>query len=212
MRFGEMRLCRRLASGVCVAALVAGAALAAPRGEDADWPCQQRLMPTLGAATLWSGPPLDSVGDWQAEPRIAELVARIAPRNVSAETGGAAITEFLRSVAAPEERKRLSTLLFSGLLAEANRERGELIARLKVLGHRQHELAAIASHAAEELNAIPVDATGDEAARRTDLQQRFTFVTQAFESTQRTMRYACEAPGRIEARLGRYAQAIQQAE
>jgi len=169
-------------------------------------------MPTLGAGTLWSGPPLDSAGDWQVEPRIAELVARIAPRNVSAETGGAAITELLRGITAPEEKQRLSTLLFSGLLAEANRERGELIARLKVLGHRQHELADIASRASEEMNAIPADATGDAAAKRADLQQRFTFVTQAFESTQRTMRYACEAPARLEARLGRYAQAIRQAQ
>ncbi len=207
-----MRLARYLACALCVTALLGATALAAPRGEDPDWPCQQRLMPTLGAGALWTGPPLDSAGDWHAEPQIAALVGRIAPRNVTAESGSAAITEYLAGIPQPDDKKRLSTLLFSGLLAEANRERGEVIARLKVLGRRQHELAAIASRAAEELNAIPADATGDEAARRTDLQQRFTFVTQAFESAQRTMRYACEAPVQLEARLGRYAQTIERAQ
>jgi hypothetical protein len=100
------------------------------------------------------------------------------------------------------------TLVFAGLLDETNRERTEIIARLKDLGRRQHELADIASRAGEALRGIPADATGDDAARRTDLEQRFAFVTQAFENTQRTMRYACEAPVRLEARLGRYAQAV----
>lgn len=100
------------------------------------------------------------------------------------------------------------TLVFAGLLDETNRERGDIIARLKALGRRQHELADIASKAGEALRNIPADATGDAAAQRTDLEQRFTFVTQAFENTQRTMRYACEVPVRLEARLGRYAQAL----
>jgi hypothetical protein len=34
-------------------------------------------------------------------------------------------------------------------------------------------------------------------------------VTRAFESTQRTMRYACEVPVQLEARLGRYARFLQ---
>jgi hypothetical protein len=140
---------------------------------------------------------------------VAELVAQIAPRNVSAENGVAAISAFAESLT-PQDKRRLLTLAFSGLLAETNQERSDLIARLKDLGHRQHELADIASHASEELRGLPAaGAAGDDAAKRADLEQRVAFVTQAFENTQRTMRYACEAPVRLEARLGRYAQAIQ---
>jgi len=201
---------RRYAAAILtclVAATVATPGIAAPR-DDADWPCQQRLMPTLGAGSLWTGPTLDSAGDWTAEPRVAELVAQIAPRGVSTEDGVAAISAFAETLAAPE-KQRLLTLAFAGLLAETNQERGDLIARLKDLGRRQHELADIASHASEELRSLPAaGAAGDDAAKRSDLEQRVTFVTQAFENTQRTMRYACEAPVRLEARLGRYAQAI----
>jgi hypothetical protein len=197
---------------VAVALVIAGTtclAAPAPRGgQDPDWPCQQRLMPTLGGGALWSGPPLDSVGDWHGDPAVAELVERIAPRNVSTEAGVAAIGAFADQLPPSADKRRLMTLVFAGLLDETNRERSEIIARLKALGRRQHELADIASQAGEALRAIPADATGDAAARRSDLEQRFAFVTQAFENTQRTMRYACEAPVKLEARLGRYAQTV----
>jgi len=214
MRDGEMSRLARPLGAVLLAGLLAladAACFAAPaprRGGDADWPCQQRLMPVIGSGALWSGPPLDSVGDWHGEPTVAELVGRIAPRNVSTDTGVAAIGTFADELPPAADRPRLMTLVFAGLLDETNRERTEIIARLKGLGRRQHELADIASRAGEALRGIPADATGDDAARRTDLEQRFAFVTQAFENTQRTMRYACEAPVRLEARLGRYAQAV----
>jgi hypothetical protein len=187
----------------------ASAFAAPPKGEDPDWPCQQRMVPVLGAATYWSGPPVEDVGDWTAEPRVAALVEEIAPRQVPAEQGEAAIAKFADSLGAGDDKKKLLSLAFSGLLAETNRQRGDIITRLKDLGHRQHDLADIASHAGEELQTIPADATGEAAARRADLEQRFTFVTQAFTSAQRTMRYACDIPVQLDARLGRYARALQ---
>jgi hypothetical protein len=198
-----------LVAGMLVVAGATCSAAPTPRsGQDPDWPCQQRLMPTLGGGALWSTPPLDSVGDWHGEPAVAELVARITPRGVTAEAGVAAIGVFADQLPPTADRQRVMTLVFAGLLDETNRERTEVIARLKDLGRRQHELADIASRAGEALREIPPDATGDDAARRTDLEQRSIFVTQAFENTQRTMRYACEAPVRLEARLGRYAQVV----
>ncbi len=207
MRDGKMS--RLLVAVMLVLAAAACPAAAAPRpGQDADWPCQQRLMPLLGGGALWSTPPLDSVGDWRAEPEVAALVTRITPRSITPDSGVAAIASFADQLPPAADRKRLMTLVFAGLLDETNRERSEIIVRLKELGRRQHELADIAARAGEAMRAIPADATGDEAARRSDLEQRFTFVTQAFENTQRTMRYACEAPVRLEARLGRYAEAV----
>ena len=125
-----------------------------------------------------------------------ELVGRIAPRRVSAEEGDAAIAEFAASLDAAPDKDRLLTLAFSGLLEVTNRDRADLIiARLIELGQRQHDLADIASKPARSCAHYPRrHATGEESARRSDLEQRFTFVTQAFESTQRTMRYACETP------------------
>ena len=178
-----------------------------------DWPCQQRLVPTLGGGAFWTGPSLESAGDWRAEPKVAALVDRIAPRRVSAEEGVAAIAEFVASLDAEPSKDRLVTLAFAGLLEETNRDRSEIISRLMELGRRQHDLADIASKANAELRALPApsdSATPEETAHRTDLEQRFAYVRQAFESAQRTMRYACEVPISLEARLGRYAQALKE--
>jgi hypothetical protein len=205
-----MRIAIAVIAAGLVLAVAAPAALAAARkGDDPDWPCQQRVVPTLGAGTYWSGPSLEGAGDWSAEPRVAALVQQISPRQVPAAQGEAAIATFADSLATGDDKKRLLSLAFTGLLEETNRQRAEIIARLDDLGRRQRDLAAIASQAGEELQAIPADATGDDAARRADLVQRFTFVTRAFESTQRTMRYACDIPVQLDARLGRYARSLQ---
>jgi hypothetical protein len=179
------------------------------RGADPDWPCVQRLVPTLSTATFWSGPDPASAGEWTAEPKVAELVRRIAPRRVKAEAGEHEITAFAETIGAGEDRARLLTLAFAGLLDETNRERTALIERIKSLGHRQTELAELASKATEELSKIPQDAVGDAAARREDLQQRVTFVTRAYEGGRQTLRYVCDAPVQLEARLGRYARSLQ---
>ncbi len=178
-----------------------------------DWPCQQRLVPSLGGGAFWTRPPLDSAGDWHAEPKVVALVERISPRRVSAEEGVAAITEFAASLDAAPEKDRLLTLVFAGLLEDTNRDRSDVIGRLMELGRRQHDLADIASKANAELRALPAATEGDtpeQTAHRTDLEQRFAYVTQAFQSAQRTMRYACEVPTALEARLGRYAQALRE--
>jgi hypothetical protein len=199
-----------------VAMLFAGLVLASPavcaaqtRGKDPDWPCQQRLVPRLTAAVFWSGPSLDGIGNWQDEPRIADLVRRISPRQVSPEVGEAAIADFAEKLAPDDDRNRLLTLAFAGLLEETNDARSELLSRIKQFGRRQRDLAATAASLLDEQRAIPADATGEAAERRADLEQRLAFTTRAFEGSQRTIGYVCDAPVRLEARLGRYARALQ---
>ena len=201
----------RAAALLLAFAVIGPDASAAPPPDTRDWPCQQRLVPTLGSGAFWTAPPLQDVGDWREEPRAVELVERISPRRVSAEEGVAAITEFADALDTDPRKDRLITLAFAGLLEATNRDRADVISRLIELGHRQHDLADIASKANAELRALPPEsATADEATRRSDLEQRFAYVTQAFESAQRTMRYACNVPIALEARLGRYAQALKE--
>lgn len=205
-----MRSHGQIAAAALLLIWLAGSAGAAPT-DPKDWPCQQRLVPALGGGAFWTQPPLESAGDWHAEPRVAALVEQIAPRRVSTDDGVAAITEFAGSLEATPDKDRLLTLAFAGLLEETNRDRSDVISRLVELGRRQHDLADIASKANAELLALPPPsdtATPEETAHRADLEQRFTYVTQAFQSAQRTMRYACEVPITLEARLGRYAQAL----
>lgn len=202
-----MRL-RRVVLAAALACSVAPVA-AASRNADPDWPCVQRLVPKLSAGLLWAGPAIDEAAEWRKEPDVVALVEKITPRRVTADQGKQAIGTFVQG--AGEDKPRLLTLAFAGLLEETNRQRSELIERIQALARRQRELADIAARAGEELGKIPADVGGDDAARRNDLEQRRHYVSLAFQESQRTMRYACEAPVQLESRLGEYARALQAA-
>jgi hypothetical protein len=182
---------------------------APPRGEDQDWPCQQRQVPKLAAAAYWSGPPLENIGDWHADPEVADLVQRLAPRRVATQEGLSEIALFARDLSG--DRPRRLALAFRGLLEETDRERADLIEKLKSIGSRQLKLSNLAAQLTAELNSIPADAIGEDAARRIDLQQRHDFTIRNFDEIQRTTRYACEAPVELDARLGAWARALQSA-
>ncbi len=182
---------------------------APPKAENPDWPCQQRLVPKLTAAAYWNGPALEGLGDWQTDPEIADLVRRLASRRVSTQEGLSEIAAFVRTVS--NDRPRRLALVFRGLLEETDRERAGLIEKLNQIGRRQHELADLVARLATELNSIPPNAEGDAAATRFDLQQRHDFTARNFEEVQRTIRYACETPVELDARLGAWARALQTA-
>jgi hypothetical protein len=193
-----------------VAAVTASASAqsAPPRTEEPDWPCQQRLVPNLTAAAYWNGT-LDMQGDWQADPEVGDLVRHLSPRRVTTEEGLAEIANFAKTVS--KDRPHRLALVFRGLLEETDRERAGLIERLTQMGRRQRALADLVARLADELNSIPLDATGKAADKRVDVQQRYDFTARNFEEIQRTIRYACETPVALDARLGAWARALQQA-
>ncbi len=86
-----------------------------------------------------------------------------------------------------------------------------MIEKLKEIGRRQRELAELVTELATQLTAIPADATGEAAARRLDLEQRHDFTVRNFQEIQHTIRYACETPVELDARLGAWARALQDA-
>jgi hypothetical protein len=193
------RSCFAITAVAAALAFVVQARSAPPRAEDPDWPCEQRLVPKLAAA-YWNGPPLEGLGDWHADPQVADLVRRLAPRRVSTQEGLSEIAAFVRSLS--NDRPRRLAVAFQGLLEETDRERAALIDQLKQIGRRQRELAGLVDRLGAELDAIPPDAAGDAAARRVDLQQRHDFTARNFEEIQRTIRYACETPVELDARAG----------
>jgi hypothetical protein len=199
--------CALLAANLATAVPLPGSA--ASRHADPDWPCPQRLVLKLSPQQFWGGSSPPPSGDWQSDPRVTALVEKIMPRRVDADAGAALIRQFASEVSG--DRDEALGLAFVGVLEETNRQRSELIERIRALARRQRELSDIAVAAGEALRAIPEDATGEVAEQRQDLESRQRFVTKAFEDTRRTMRYACEAPVQLESRLGAYTRALQSA-
>jgi hypothetical protein len=190
----------KIAAVLLAALAFAGAGPAAP-GSDPDWPCVQRLVPRLSAAALWPGQPPG--GDWRAVPEVAALVGRVAPRALPEGEGVAAIERFAAPLD-PDARRRLLPLAFAGALDESNRVRDGLIEQIRRFARRQRDLAEGVRRLEAEMRATPVDA----GPVRAELEQRHAFAAKSFTDAERTMRYACEAPVRLESRLGAYARAM----
>ncbi len=188
------------AAGLGLAALALGAA--GPPG-DPDWPCAQRLVPRLTAATIWGGH--DATGDWRVDPEVAAVVAAVAPRSVSAQDGARQV-ERLVAALPPGERPTRAALLFAGLVDETNGQRAQVIDRLRATARRQRALTELTSKITAELRALPADAP---SAQREEVTSRRAFLIREYEDIERTVRYACEVPVRMEAKLGVLAQALQ---
>jgi hypothetical protein len=176
-----------------------GVAQAAPPGQDPDWPCVQRLMPRLAASTYWTGPAPKA--DWHADPAISALVTEIAPRTVPADAAVAKLQQFTAGLPADGKPDRLAEL-FAGLVEETNRQRDQIIDRLHDLTRRQREVTSL-------VTAVTGDLSHEtDPAKHDEMVQRRSFLLREFDSVQRTVRYACEAPVQLEARLGSLGRAL----
>lgn len=188
------------AAGLGLLALALGAA--GPPA-DPDWPCVQRLVPNLTAGTLWGGH--DAAGDWRADPQVAAVVAVVAPRGVSAQNGAARLGQFVTTVPPTDRAARLA-MVFTGLVDETNQQRAQVIDRLRAIARRQRALTERTSRATAELRALPADAPQEQ---REEVVSRRAFLIREYEDIERTIRYACEVPVQMEAKLGTLAQALQ---
>ncbi len=188
------------AAGLGLLALALGAA---GPPVDPDGPCVQRLVPKLTAATIWGGH--DAAGDWRADPLVAAAVAAAAPRGVSAQEGAGQLPRFVATLPGAE-RPAQSALLFAGLVDETNQQRAQVIDRLRATARRQRALTELTSKITAELRALPADAP---AAQREEVVGRRAFLIREYEDIERTIRYACEVPVQMEAKLGTLAQTLQ---
>jgi len=165
----------------------------------------QRLVPTLTASTLWGGH--DAAGDWHADPRLAKLVPDLARRTLPADAAAKTLDQFTATV--PEtERPTLLPRLFQGLVDETNAQRADVIDRLHGITRHQRTLTDTVSRVTAELRALPKDAP---VMDRDSVVSRRALMIREYEEIERTIRYACDAPVQMEAKLGVLAQHLDQA-
>src|SRR5689334_24613408 len=103
-----------------LAVAVAGATAGAAHAADArypDWPCAQAKVPELSVAAVWSGPPIDAVGEaWKNDAKVRDLVARLALRRTPLDDAQKAAEDFIAASGADKAEE--AKLLFAGLFQE----------------------------------------------------------------------------------------------
>jgi hypothetical protein len=197
-----------LAAGVVLGAAAPLASHAAD-SRHPDWPCAQAKVPEISVVAVWDGSPIEQVANtWQNEPRIKDLVARLAARRTPMEEAQKSIAEFLTGDAAAKADK--GTRLFAGLFETLNSQRSEVMNGLERLAHSEKELADEIK--ADSLSLYELqDKSPPDQAKISELATRVEWKTRIFEDRRKSIRYACEVPVIIEKRLFALSRTIQQA-
>ncbi len=188
-----------------LAICLAGAALPARAqipGQNPDWPCAQRLVETLSAGSYWNGP-ITPNPDWRNDEAMFSLVTDLVDRDTPDADALAKLTQHVATIPPADRPHRLSAL-FAALVDQTNDVRTPLIQRLEQLGRRQRGMGDSIAALSNKIDTVPAtDPHHDDLVGERDFDVR------AFQDTQHTMRYACEAPPAMERRLGTFAGVLQ---
>ncbi len=172
-----------------------------PPGQDPDWPCAQLLVPVLEPGAYWDGPVPANTG-WRDDDKLFALANDIVNRDTTDADAVAKLSAYADAVPA-DQRAQVYPAVFSALVDQTNDERTVLITRIKQLGARQRRMGDVIARISTQAD----DAAANDA-RRADLVGERDFDVRAFQETQHTMKYACEAPADMERRLGEFARLL----
>ena len=178
----------------------------------ADWPCIQRLVPSISPAQIWDGPPVDDVKGWQDDEKIRDLVPYLESRRISVDDVEKAIKEYAESVPKAERDQKL-TELFAAVLSSINNDREFVMRRIIEFQRRQKARAEEIEREGQKLakmnQAIPAtEQLGPRDASMTPEQQEYDWNARIFQERQQNLTVACEIPTLIEQRAGEIARAI----
>jgi hypothetical protein len=188
-----------------VAAILQSLAHAADR-RDADWPCVQPKVPQMSVAAMWDGPSIADVGNaWQDDPKIKDLVTRLAARRTPLDAVEKAISDFVTGSDAEKQDK--AKKLFAGLFDDLSQQRGEIINGIERITRKQKDLADKIRSDVTELHELQ-DRPEQDQTKIDALASQVEWSTRIFEDRRKTIRYVCEAPIAIEQRLFALGRAI----
>jgi len=173
-----------------------------------DWPCVQRRVPTISAATMWAEPPLDAAraNDWRKDPEISTLVKRLAQRRVTIEEAGGLLDKFVAPLSDAQRLEKLP-LVFQGVLQLINQDRVAIIDGIERFTRRQRDLANQVRKSRAELEKA-LGNTPDTKAQE-DTLQKLDWQTRIHLEREKSLEFVCESPTLLEQRAFALAQEIQ---
>jgi|SRR5579872_2399745 len=171
-----------------------------------DWPCQQLKVPEISIASVWTGPPIDSIDAAKpTDPKEVDLVARLAARRTPMEEAKKMIADFV--VGSAEERQHKGKTLFAGLYETLNSQRDEVMSGIERFSRKEKAMAQQIREQAEKLRTMQDQTT--DPAKTQELSNQLNWQTRIFEDRRKSAAYVCDVPVILEKRLFDLASAIQ---
>ena len=172
-----------------------------------DWPCIQPRVVALGIGQMWSGPALDSAGDWRSDSELAQLVSVLAARRLPLEQAEVMINT-VAAAAGTEKNQRL-TFLFAGLFDRMSASRARIMDGIERYARRQRELAQRINDTRAKVESRGIGGSMLGQTAPSDLEQSLTWDTRIYDERSQIITYVCESPVLIEQRLFALARIIQ---
>jgi hypothetical protein len=205
MRF--WRTIRLFMTSTIVLTALTGITQAQPRVETPpDWPCVQVFVPTLSAASIWAGPPVDDyLKTWTENRDVAAIATRAVSRSVPEDEAIQAVDSFAEGVKG--DREETLTMLFAGIFDEANRTRSKAIEGIRRFSRAQQEQLRNMNATIAELDLARAQNPQD-GARIKELTEQLAWQRRIIDERQRSLGALCEQPVIVERRLGALARTI----
>jgi hypothetical protein len=125
---------------VCAIAAALPPPTSAAEPRDPDWPCAQPKVPQMSVAAMWDGPSIADVGNsWQDDPKIQDLVARLAARRTPLDDAEKAIADFITGTAT--ERRDKAKKVFAGVFDTLSEQRSEVMSGIDRVARKEKALA-----------------------------------------------------------------------
>jgi len=172
-----------------------------------DWPCQQLKVPGISVASVWTGPPIDSIDQQQlAELKNSDLVERLAARRTPMNEVRKLIEGFVAQAGATKQVR--ATTLFAELYSILDAQRNEVMNGIERFSRKEKTMAEEIRAKTRKMQQLQ-DAGGGNQAEIGDLANQLAWETRIFDDRRTSMSYVCEVPVLIQKRLFELGRAIQ---
>lgn len=183
--------------------------LAGAATEEADWPCDQRLVPRIALGTIWQGPPVDEFTDtWWENQEVFQLVGQLTDPTLTEEEVAAIIDGFAK--AHENNKKDLLVMTFAGLFQKMNDERSGQIKKIKNFFRRMEKLTERISEISGKIREIRKAGATSEDPRLKELDEEMLWNTRVYDERERLAPYVCDEPILLEQRLGVISRVLQE--
>src|SRR3984893_8752525 len=172
-----------------------------------DWPCQQLKVPEISIASVWTGPSIEAADkEKSADPKEAELVARLAARRPPIEDARELIADYV--VGTSEEKQQKAKTLFAALYSTLNAQRDQVMNGIERFSRKQKAMAGEIREKTQKMREIQDKPDADQA-QSNELASQLSWQTRIFEDRRKSTSYVCDVPVLIEKRLFDLGSAIQ---